>query len=128
MPRWISEAALLAMHAELLAEHGGLSGPVDENALGTSLARPQQLHHYGDPSPTIFQLAAALGFALAKNHCFRDGNKRISLAAMDVLLQLNGFELGAAEADAVLTIQDLAASKIDETELAAWIAANSTPL
>lgn len=116
------------MHAELLAEHGGLAGPVDENALGSSLARPQQLHHYGDPPPSIFQLAAALGIALAKNHCFRDGNKRISLAAMDVFLQLNSFELVANEADAVLTIQDLAASIIDEREFAAWVEAISQPL
>jgi death-on-curing protein len=116
------------MHAELLAEHGGLPGPVDENALGSSLARPKQLHHYGDPAPSIFQLAAALGFALAKNHCFRDGNKRIALAAMDVFLQLNGYQLVADEADAVLTIQDLAASVIDEVELASWVESNAQPI
>jgi death-on-curing protein len=125
VPVWIPEVALRAMHAALLAEHGGLEGPVDENALGSSLARPQQLHHYGDPPPSIFELAAALGFALAKNHCFRDGNKRISLTAIDVFLQLNGHELVAEEADAVLTIQDLAASVVDEAELARWIEANS---
>lgn len=116
------------MHAALLAEHGGLDGPVDENALGSSLARPQQLHHYGDPPPSIFELAAALGFALAKNHCFRDGNKRMALASIDVFLQMNGYELVAEEADAVLTIQDLAASVIDERESAAWIEAKSKPL
>jgi death-on-curing protein len=124
VPRWIPDAALLAIHAELLAEHGSLEGPVDENALGASLARPQHLLHYGDPPRTIAELAAALGFALAKNHCFRDGNKRIALAAIDVFLQMNGHELVAEEADAVLTIQDLAASAIDEPQLARWIETN----
>lgn len=115
---------MLTIHAELLAEHGGLEGPVNENALGASLARPRQLHHYGDPTPTIAELAAALGYALAKSHCFRDGNKRVALAAIDVFLQLNGHELIAEEADAVLTVQDLAASAIDESQLAQWIDSN----
>lgn len=126
-PRWIPEAALKAIHAELLREHGGLEGPVDENALGASLARPQQLYHYGNPAPGIAEMAAALGFALAKNHCFRDGNKRIALAAIDVFLQLNGYELIANEAEAVVTIQALAASELAEQELAEWIGQNIQP-
>ena len=120
-PRWIPEAALKAIHAELLREHGGLEGPVDENALGASLARPQQLHHYGDPTPGVAELAAALGFAMAKNHCFRDGNKRVALAPMDVFLQLNGYELTASEPEAVVTIQALAAGELNEAQLAEWI-------
>lgn len=126
-PRWIPEAALKAIHAELLREHGGLEGPVDETALGASLARPKQLHHYGDPPRGIAGMAAALGFGLAKNHCFRDGNKRVALAAMDVFLQLSGYELIADEADAVVTIQALAASELSESSLADWVSQNTQP-
>ena len=63
---------------------------------------------------------------MAKNHCFKDGNKRISLAAIDVFLQLNGYELLAKEADAVFVIESLAAGNITEEELARWIEANSS--
>ncbi len=45
----------------------------------------------------------------------------MALAAIDVFLQMNGFELEVAEAEAVLIIQDLAASRLCEAELAAWI-------
>ncbi len=124
MPVWIPEAAIRAMHAELLQEHGGLSGPVDENALGATLARPQQLDHYSNPAATLPQLAAAYGFGFAKNHCFSDGNKRIALVAVDVFLQLNGYELVASEVDATVTFQALAAGEFDESQLVEWVDRN----
>jgi death-on-curing protein len=125
MVRWIPETAILAIHSELLAEHGGLEGPVNEDMLGATLSRPQHLETYSNPTPSIFQLAASYGFGFAKNHCFRDGNKRIALAAIDVFLQLNGQELTSHETDAVFTIEALASGEISEDELSAWIAANA---
>jgi death-on-curing protein len=124
MPVWIPEAAIRAMHAELLQEHGGLDGPVDENVLGATLARPQQLEHYSNPEATLPQLAAAYGFGFAKNHCFSDGNKRIALVSVDVFLQLNGYELIASEADAAVTFQALAAGEFDESQLVEWVDRN----
>lgn len=74
------------------------------------------------------RLAAACGFALARGHCFADGNKRVALAIIDVFLQLNGSELAASELDAVVTLQALAAGELSEDELTEWIAANLQPL
>jgi death on curing protein len=124
MPVWNPEAAIRAMHAELLQEHGGLDGPVDENALGATLARPHQLERYSNPAATLPQLAAAYGFGFAKNHCFSDGNKRIALVAVDVFLQLNGYELVASEVDATVTFQALAAGEFDESQLVEWVDRN----
>jgi death-on-curing protein len=121
MPVWIPEAAIRAMHAELLQEHGGLDGPDDENALGATLARPQQLEHLSNPAATLSQLGAAYGFGFAKNHCFNDGNKRIALVAVDVFLQLNGYELVASEVDAAVTFRALAAGEFDESQLVEWV-------
>ncbi|MCU7922892.1 MAG: type II toxin-antitoxin system death-on-curing family toxin [Candidatus Thiodiazotropha sp. (ex Dulcina madagascariensis)] len=112
------------MHAELPQEHGGLDGPVDENALGAALARPKQLEHYSNPTATLSQLAAAYGFGFAENHCFRDGDKRVALVAVDVFLQMNGYELVASEVEAAVTFQALAAGEFDESQLAEWIVRN----
>ena len=125
MPRWIPESAVRAIHAELIAEHGGLAGPVKEDMPGATLARPTQLETYSDVPASLFQYAAAYGFGFAKNHCFTDGNKRISLAAIDVFLQLNGYELVAEEAEAAIIIQDLAAGDMTEDELTHWIKINT---
>ncbi len=127
-PVWVPSNAVVAIHQALLQEHGGLIGPPRPDSLEAALARPQQLHHYTQPKPSVARLAAAYGFALAKGHCFADGNKRVALSIMDVFLQMNGSELSASEPDAVVTIQALAAGELTEEELAAWIEANSRPL
>jgi death-on-curing protein len=125
MPVWIPEEAIRAMHFELIREHGGLSGKVSEDALAATLAPPRQLDHYGNPAPSIAQLAAAYGFGLARNHCFSDGNKLIALAAIDVFLLINGYELTASEPDAAAVMLALAAGEMDESELSDWLENNS---
>ena len=69
--------------------------------------------------------ATALAFSLIRNHPFLDGNKRVAFAAVDVFLQLNGYELAASDVEATVVMQDLAAGSLGEDELAAWVAANS---
>lgn len=79
-PYRLSEAGIRKAHSELIVEHGGADGVRDENLLGPALARPRNLLAYGNP--TIFQLAAAYGFGIARNHPFIDGNKRTALMAI----------------------------------------------
>lgn len=120
--RWLSSDVLYAVHAEQLAEHGGLAGLRDANALQSALARVEQLAHYGSPDGA--ELAAAYGFGIARNHPFSDGNKRTAFVATELFLVLNGFELQATDADCVITMLGLAAGDIDEASFAAWIRAH----
>ncbi len=121
-PVWLDQRSVLALHADLLREYGGLGGVRDEGLLESALARPQNQAAYGDPS--LAEMAAAYAFGIARNHPFVDGNKRTALAAADVFLQLNGHEIVVEEVEAVTMIRDLAAGEIGEEELAAWITAN----
>jgi death-on-curing protein len=120
-PVWVPLLAVAAIHAELIAEHGGLAGPVRIAELEAALGRAQHQYSYSVPSPSLERLAAAYGYALARNHCFTDGNKRVALAVIDVFLRLNSRELMADEVDAAETIQSLAAGKLTEEQLAKWI-------
>lgn len=120
---WLDKREILLFHGELIAEHGGFSGPPDEGVLESTLARPRHLKVYHSDR-SIYELAASYGYGFARNHCFPDGNKRIALVAMDVFLGINGYEFSAVEADAVVTIRALAAGDISEADLAAWIEAN----
>ncbi len=110
----------------LLAEHGGLPGIRDQALLDSALARPKQKAACGIDT-SIFELAAAYSFGLARNHPFMDGNKRIALTIAAVFLELNGFSLDAAEAEAVLMYRQLAAGTLTEDELAIWIRDSSIP-
>ena len=124
-PVWIPPRAVVAIQLELIAEHGGLAGPPRTGDLEAALARPQQQFSYANPQPSLERLAAAYGFALARSHCFPDGNKRVALAVIDVFLQLNGRELLAKEVDAADTMQRVAAGDLTEEQLAEWIAAHA---
>ena len=121
--RWISKQALLILHDESLATHGGGSGMRDEGLLDSALARPLNLLAYADPAnpPDIAALAAAYCIGLAKNHAFVDGNKRAAFLATGLFLYLNGYRLTATQADATLTVLGVAAGEVSEADFAQWL-------
>ncbi len=121
--RWLEAADLVAMHREVIAEVGGRPGLRDQTLLESAAARPKHLAAYGPAS--VFELAAAYAFGLARNHPFIDGNKRIALIAAFTFLAVNGWEVQAEEAATVLVFVDLAAGKLDEKQLARWLERNS---
>ena len=125
-PRWVLEAVVLAVQRLLIAEHGGIPGLRDQGLLESALARPRQRFAY-QPESTLFELAAAYGFGLARNHPFLDGNKRVALAMAALFLELNGFSLEAPEPDAVIVIELLAAGNLTEAALAQWLGDSSVP-
>ncbi len=117
--RWIDRRALELLHDESLATHGGASGLRDEGLLESALARPLNLAAYG--SPEVWELAAAYGVGLAKNHAFVDGNERAAFLAVGMFLALNGYRLTAPQADATLTMLAVAVGQMDETTFARWL-------
>jgi death-on-curing protein len=123
-PRWVPEEAVIVIHQELIVENGGKLGLRDVGLLKASLARPQHLFSYVETA-TLFDLAAAYGYGLAKNHCFVDGNKRTALVVIDVFLRLNGYQLIASEPEAVVIMNEVAEGVKDQDSLSAWIVENS---
>ena len=74
-PKWLRQDVVLAVHQKTLREQGGLPGIRDLNMLESALARPRNTFQYA-AKPSLYELAAAYGFGIAKNHPFMDGNKR----------------------------------------------------
>lgn len=81
--------AVLAIHAEVLAAHGGSEGLRDKPLLESAVAAPQAtmmgVPMFSDP----VEIAAAYLFYLCGNHPFVDGNKRTALATCLVFLSEN---------------------------------------
>lgn len=127
-PRWVRKHAVLMLHSMSLDIHGGSPGLRDEGLLDSALARAQQIFAYGHPPPDLAALAAAYAFGIARNHPFVDGNKRAALTCLGQMLNKNGYDLAASDADTYQTMMALAAGSLAEEDLAAWIRANSEPL
>ena len=98
----------------------------DPGLLDSALARPQHVWAY-DANADLAKLAAEYGFGLAKNHAFLDGNKRVALAATNVFLILNGFEIEAPEPEVVNTMLRLADGRLSRSRFAEWIRRHLVP-
>lgn len=120
---WIEKRLALAIHDRQLAEHGGGEGVRDEALLDSALARPHQLHAYGDPPPDLAALAASVAFGIARNHPFVDGNKRTAAVACEVFIVLNGAELVADDIALYPIYIALAEGSLSEDEFATWLRA-----
>lgn len=115
---WVTLDVALAVHGEQIAEHGGGEGVRDVGLLDSAMAHPRNLAALDEPDAGA--LAAAYAYGIARNHPFVDGNKRIAAVVSETFLLLNGFVLGANDAEVVVAILALAAGELSEQELADW--------
>lgn len=122
-PTWLSKTVVLAVHARLLAEHGGAAGIRDEGLLESALAGPR--NRFGHGEHDIFELGAAYAFGLTQNHAFVDGNKRVAFAAAGIFIECNGARLIAREDDAVRAVLALSTGELDRRGFAAWLRQSS---
>ena len=85
-----SVEAVLAIHAEVLAAHGGGEGIRSMELLESAVAAPQATMMGAPMISEPIDVAAAYLFYLCSNHPFVDGNKRMALATCLVFLSENG--------------------------------------
>ncbi len=118
--RWLTAKAVEAIHEQLIARYGEVSGLRVAGLLASAVARPQNLAAYGRTT-SVASLAAAYAWGLLRNHPFLDGNKRTALAAMVVFLELNGWELSCSEAEETAMVLRAAAPEITEHAWTEWV-------
>lgn len=82
--------AVIAIHAQVLAAHGGAAGIRSRELLESAIAAPQATMIGRPMISDPIEIAAAYFFYLCGNHPFVDGNKRIALATCLVFLSENG--------------------------------------
>lgn len=121
-PVWLNANLVIDIHSEQLALFGGPPGLRDPGLLESALARPQNKWAYGETD--LAALAAAYAFALAKNHAFVDGNKRIAFLSMMTFLRLNAVPFRPSPPAATAMILEVAAGTVGEDGLARWIRDN----
>ena len=74
--------------------------------------------------PSELEKIARLGYGLAANHAFVDGNKRIGAMLVQLLLKWNGYRLALREGELADMFLAIAAGNAGEQDLLVWIRAH----
>jgi len=88
-PLFFKKEEVLSFHSEQINLFGGSHGLRDEGLPESALASPENIYCW-DEASDIFDLSAAYLHALANNHPFIDGNKRVAAASGLNFLKVNG--------------------------------------
>ena len=118
---WISRSQIEELHSYLLNEHGGLAGIRDAGLLESAISTP--LASFGGKYlyPSIVESAARLGFGLVSNHPFNDGNKRVGVMAMLVVLESNGYAISASNDEVIALGLGLADGTLSYDDTLEWV-------
>ncbi|MDR0837397.1 MAG: type II toxin-antitoxin system death-on-curing family toxin [Propionibacteriaceae bacterium] len=122
----LSKRQVLLLHGQLLIETGGADGIRDEGLLESALDSPYSGFDGQEFFPSVASKAARLAFGLIRNHPFVDGNKRIGILAMLVLLDINGVDIEAENAELVALGVALAEGTTDAEAVERWITNHTT--
>lgn len=117
---------ILLLHQKMIACSGGSDGVRDLGLIESALARGQAAFGDVELYPAIEQKAAAIGCGLTKNHGFVDGNKRIGMAAMLLVLRRNGVRLVYTQEELIELGLAVAQGTVDVEETTAWIQSHTT--
>jgi len=126
--RYLTVEEVIQLHQAVIARSGGLSGIKNRGLIESAVAQPRMTFGGNDLYSTLAEKAAAMGFSLASNHGFEDGNKRIAHAAMETFLILNGYQFEASVDEQEAIFLRLAAAQLTREEFTAWVQAHLKPL
>lgn len=121
---WITTDDIILIHSHIIKGSGGLDGLRDRAGLEAAIAAPMQSFGGQDLFPSEIEKIARLGFGLAANHAFVDGNKRIGAMMVQLLLKWNGYNLQLKTGELANMFIAIAEGSADETALLNWIKAH----
>lgn len=114
---YLHKQQILKLHNQIINEFGGIHGIRDERMLDSALANPLQTFAGLDLYPTCVDKAVQLCYGLIKNHPFLDGNKRIALHSMLILLSINGLKIEIAHDELIDIIFKVADGSFNSSDL-----------
>jgi death on curing protein len=112
---------ILLFHKKIVSKTGGSDGVRDlgliESALNRGLITFDGRDLYGSTEMKI----SVISHGLIRNHGFIDGNKRIGVAVMLLLLKLNNIEIRYFQQELIDLGLGVAEGKLNENYIVEWI-------
>ncbi len=108
-------------HQKIMKVTGGADGVRDQGLLESALGKAEQTFDGEELYSELIRKVSVVIFSLIKNHGFVDGNKRVGVAVMLLLLQLNGYSIQYSQDELVQLGLGTAEGKLNEKDIEEWI-------
>lgn len=118
---WITADDVIQIHSRVIQRSGGMDGLRDRASLEAAVSAPMQSFGGQDLYPTTVEKIARLGYGLASNHAFVDGNKRIGAMMTQLLLKWNSFQMSLRSGELADMFIAIADGSAKESDLLDWI-------
>ena len=118
---WVTADDVILIHSRIIQTTGGIEGLRDRAGLEAAIAAPLQSVGGEDLFPSDIEKIARIGFGLASNHAFLDGNKRIGAMMTQLLLEWNGYQLRLKQGELADMFIAIADGTSNEQDLLNWI-------
>jgi len=112
---------VIIMHDKLIAATGGSPGLRDMGLLESAVQGCAQTFGGEDIYPTVIEKAARMAYTICKNHPFIDGNKRVAVTAMLVILRMNDVPISFSQQDLISLGLSIADGSIDYEDIIDWV-------
>ena len=116
---------VIEMHSILIRRTGGSDGIRDLGLIESALARASAGYGEFERYPSVEAKAAAIAHGLGSNHGFIDGNKRVGVAVMLLILRKNDIQLSYTQQELIRLGLDIATDCVNPDDIIAWIEAHS---
>jgi death-on-curing protein len=112
---------IIELHEKIIVATGGSPEIRDMGLLESALHGCYQTFGGIDLYPSTIEKAARMAYTICKNHPFVDGNKRIAVTSMLVILRMNGIILSHTQQELITLGLGIADGCIQYEHILDWI-------
>ena len=112
---------IIIFHEKIIKASGGSNGVKDIGLVESALNRSEVTFDGEYLYKSIEAKIAVITHSLISNHGFIDGNKRIGVSVMLLLLKLNGIEIVFTQNELIELGLGVASGKLNEKVIESWI-------
>jgi death-on-curing protein len=112
---------VLVFHMKIIEQTGGTDGIRDIGLIESALNRALTTFDSNELYKDIEEKISVITYGLVKNHGFVDGNKRIGVSVMLLLLRVNGIKIKYSQNELVNLGLVIADGSMDEKGIKQWI-------
>lgn len=117
----ISLEEVILFHKKIVKQTGGSSDIRDITLVESALKNADMSFGGKDLYPSIEEKISVILYAIINNHGFIDGNKRIGVSMMLLLLEINNIKIKYKQHEIVDLGLKVASGEYDKNDILVWI-------